>query len=85
MLFLQYIMVNLVLTKALSQKCHAVLLTGPIFAGFCVCLTDLGVGRAVAIAASPHPWPHLPPTLISLSTTPLSRQWADLPTDLWAF
>jgi hypothetical protein len=42
MLFLQYIMINLVLTQSSGPKSHAVLLTAPIFAGFCVCHTDLG-------------------------------------------
>jgi hypothetical protein len=42
MLFLHYIMINVVLTKSSGLKSHAVLLTGPIFAGFCVCHTDLG-------------------------------------------
>ncbi len=42
MLFLQYIIINLVLTKSSSPKSHAVLLTVPIFAGFCVCHKDLG-------------------------------------------
>jgi hypothetical protein len=42
MLFLQYIMKNLVLTKSSGPKSHAVLLTAPIFAGFCVCHTGLG-------------------------------------------
>jgi hypothetical protein len=42
MLFLQYIMTNLVLTKSSDPKRHAVLLTAPIFAGFCVHQTDLG-------------------------------------------
>jgi hypothetical protein len=41
-LFLQYIMTNLVLTKSSGPKSHAVLLTVPIFAGICVCHTDLG-------------------------------------------
>ncbi len=54
MLFLQYIMINLVLTKPSGPKCHAVLLTAPIFAGFCVYYTDLG-GGAVTIAAFPPP------------------------------
>ncbi len=42
MLFLQYIMKNLVLTKSSGPKRHAVLLTEPNFAGFCVYHTDLG-------------------------------------------
>ncbi len=41
MLFLQYFMINLVLTKSSGPKRHAVLLTVPIFAGFCVHHTDL--------------------------------------------
>ncbi len=55
MLFLQYIMTNLVLTKSSGPKCHAVLLTAPIFAGFCVYYTDLSEGGPVAIAAFPPP------------------------------
>ncbi len=50
MLFLQYIMINLVLTKPSGPKSHAVLITGPIFAGFCVTQILL-----VAIAAFPPP------------------------------
>ncbi len=37
-------MINLVLTKSLGPKHHAVLLTAPIFTGFCVYHTDLGGG-----------------------------------------
>jgi hypothetical protein len=44
MLFLQYIMTNLVLPKSSGTKHHAVLLTAPVFTGFCVYHTDL-VGR----------------------------------------
>jgi hypothetical protein len=44
MLFLQYIIINLVLTKASGPKRHAVLLTTPIFAGFCMYHTELGGG-----------------------------------------
>jgi hypothetical protein len=44
MLFLQYIMRNLVLTKSSGPKGHAFLLTAPIFAGFCVYYTDLSGG-----------------------------------------
>jgi hypothetical protein len=44
MLFLQYIMINLVLTKSSGPKSHAVLLTAPIFAGFYVGHTDLDGG-----------------------------------------
>jgi hypothetical protein len=84
MLFLQYIIINLVLTKSSGPKRHAVSLTEPIFAGFFVCQTDLG-GGAVAIAAfPPPPRRNRLPTLISICTTHLSRQWVDLPTDLWA-
>jgi hypothetical protein len=36
MLFLQTIIINLVLTKYSGPKRHAVVLTGLIFAGFCV-------------------------------------------------
>jgi hypothetical protein len=42
MLFLQYFMINLVLTKSSGPKSHAVSLTAPIFAAFCVHHTDLG-------------------------------------------
>jgi hypothetical protein len=55
MLFLQYFMINLVLTKSSDPKRHAVSLTAPIFAGFCVHHTDLGRGGTVAIAAFPPP------------------------------
>ncbi len=41
MFFLQYIMINLVLTKSSGPKRHAVVFTTPIFAGFCVYHTDL--------------------------------------------
>ncbi len=41
---LQYIMINLVLTKSSGPKHHAVLLNALIFAGFCVCYTDIGGG-----------------------------------------
>jgi hypothetical protein len=44
MLFLQYFMINLVLTKSSGPKSHAVLLTAPIFTGFCVSHTDLDGG-----------------------------------------
>ncbi len=44
MLFLQYIMINLVLTKSSGPKSHAVLLTTPIFAGS-VCVAQILVGR----------------------------------------
>ncbi len=36
MLFLQSTKINLVVIKSSGPKCHAVLLTAPIFAGFCV-------------------------------------------------
>jgi hypothetical protein len=55
MLFLQYFMINLVLTKSSGPKRHAVSLTAPIFAGFCVHHTDLGGGGTGAIAAFPPP------------------------------
>jgi hypothetical protein len=42
MLFLQYFMINLVLTKSSGPKRPAVSLTTAIFAGFCVHHTDLG-------------------------------------------
>jgi hypothetical protein len=63
MLFLQYIMINLVLTKPSGPKCHAVLLTAPIFAGFCVYYTDLGGGGGSNYSSFP-PTPsrtHPPP------------------------
>jgi hypothetical protein len=44
MLFLQYIMINLVLTKPSGPKRHAVWLAAPIFTSFCVYHTDLGGG-----------------------------------------
>jgi hypothetical protein len=44
MLFLQYFMMNLVLTKSSGPKCHTVAFTAPIFAGFCVYHTDLSGG-----------------------------------------
>jgi hypothetical protein len=53
MLFLQYIIINLVLTKASGPKRHAVLLTTPIFAGFCMYHTELGGGGAVAVNGFP--------------------------------
>jgi hypothetical protein len=84
MLFLQYIMINLVLTKSLGPKGHAVLLTAPIFAGFCVYHTDLGGGGSSYSSFPPTPGPTHPPTLIYICNTHLSRQWEDLPTDLWA-
>ncbi len=51
MLFLQYTMTNLVLTKSSGPKSHAVLLTAPIFAGFCAYYTDLSGG----VPAAPAP------------------------------
>ncbi len=44
MLFLQYFMINLVLTKSSGPKRHAVVFTAPIFAGLCVYHTDLSGG-----------------------------------------
>jgi hypothetical protein len=44
MLFFTIFMINLVLTKSSGPKHHAVLLTTPIFAGFCVHYKDLGGG-----------------------------------------
>jgi hypothetical protein len=44
MLFLQAFMINLVLTKSSGPKGHAVAFNAPIFAGFCVCHTDLSGG-----------------------------------------
>ncbi len=79
MLFLWYIMINSVLTKSSGPKSHAVLLTGR-FSPVSVCVTRSGWGEQL----SPHPRPTRPPTLISICTTHLSRQWEDLPTDLWA-
>ncbi len=55
MIFLQYIMINLVLSTPSGPKCHAVLLTVPIFASFCVYYTDLGGGGEVIVAAFPPP------------------------------
>jgi hypothetical protein len=57
MLFLQYIMINLVLTKSSGPKRHAIAFTAPIFAGFCVCNTDLsggGVGGGEAGGTGLH-------------------------------
>jgi hypothetical protein len=77
MLFLQYIMINLVLTKSSGLKSRAVLLTEPIFAGSCVCHTDLGGGGTVAIAAFPPPpavpAPHSSFSLNRLSLTAVGR------------
>jgi hypothetical protein len=43
-------------------------------------------GGAVIVAAfPPPPATPTPPTLISICTTHLSRQWADLPTDCGQF
>jgi hypothetical protein len=55
MLFLQSTMINLVLTNSSGLKRHAVLFTVSIFAGFCLCHTDLGGGGALEIAAFPPP------------------------------
>ncbi len=46
MLFLQYFMINLVLTKSSGPKRHTVAFTAPIFAGFCVyhTITQISVG-----------------------------------------
>jgi hypothetical protein len=57
MLFFQFFMINLVLTKSLGLKCHAVLLTVPMFAGFCVCHTDLGGGGGEVVIAAFLPPP----------------------------
>jgi hypothetical protein len=61
MLFLQYIMTNLVLTKSSGPKRHAVLLTAPIFAGFCVHHTDLGGGGSSYSSFPPTPGGTRPP------------------------
>jgi hypothetical protein len=55
MLFLQYIMINLVLTKSSGPKRHVVVLTAPIFAGSCVSHRPLWRRGAVAYQLSPHP------------------------------
>jgi hypothetical protein len=62
MLFLQYIMINLVLTKSSGPKSHAVLLTAPIF----VCVTQILGGMASSYSnfpptppATPAPHPNL--------------------------
>jgi hypothetical protein len=63
MLFLHSIMINFVLTKSSGPKRHAVLLTVPIFVGFCVCHTDLGGGVGSSYSSFP-PTPgrtHPPP------------------------
>jgi hypothetical protein len=59
MLLLQTIMINLVFTKSSGPKHHAVLLTGTIFAGFCVCNKDLG-GEGVSSYSSFPPTPAAP-------------------------
>ncbi len=53
MLFLQYIIIHLVLTKSSGPKRYAVLLIGPIFAGFCVYHTDLGGGGGSSYSSFP--------------------------------
>jgi hypothetical protein len=55
------------------------------FLSVSVCVTEILLGVAVAIAVfPPPPAAPAPPTLISICTTHLSWQWVDLPTDLWA-
>ncbi len=49
MVFLQYFMINLVLTKSSGPKRHAVAFTVPIFAGFCVC-AQVSVGGGGELA-----------------------------------
>ena len=61
MLFLQYIIIILVLTKASGPKRHAVLLTTPIFAGFCVYYTDLSGGASSYSNFPPTPGRTRPP------------------------
>jgi hypothetical protein len=66
MLFLHYFILNLVLTKYSGPKRHAVLLTAPIFAGFCVHQTDLGGGGGSRYSSfPPTPGGTRPPTPIS--------------------
>ncbi len=83
MLFLQYIMINLVLTKSLGPEAMRFCLPrkcSPVS----VCVTQILVGRGSSYSNFPPPRPHPVPTLISLWTAHLSWLWADLPTNLWA-
>jgi hypothetical protein len=61
MLFLHYIMTNLVLTMSSGPKSHAVSLTAPIFAGFCVYYTDLSGGASSYSNFPPTPGRTRPP------------------------
>jgi hypothetical protein len=53
MLFLQYIITNLVLTKSSGPKSRVVSLTEPIFAGSCVCVTQILVGGDSSYSSFP--------------------------------
>jgi hypothetical protein len=71
MIFLQYIVINLVLTKSSGLKSHAVLLTELIFAGFCVSHRSWW-GGPVAIAPFPPPPAVPPPPNLSLNRPSLT-------------
>ncbi len=72
MLFLQYFIINLVLTKSSGPKCHVVSLTMPIFANFCVHHTDLGGGTVAIALFPPTPAASAPHSNFSLNTPSLT-------------
>ncbi len=78
MFFLQYIMINLVLTKSSGPKSHAVSLTEPIFDGFSVYVhTDLSGGGGGSYSSFPPtpaaPAPHSNLSLKNPSLTAVGR------------
>jgi hypothetical protein len=69
MVFSQYFMINLVLTKSSGPKRHAVALTAPIFAGFCVCAqvsVGGGGGAGLYYTVDLSRPDMIPPTLLSV-------------------
>ncbi len=72
MLFLQYIMINLVLTKSPGLKRHVVSLTAPLFAGFCVYYTDLSGGASSYSSFPPTPGCTAPRPNFSLNNPSLT-------------
>ncbi len=73
MFFLQYIIINLVLTKSSGPKSHAVSLTEPIFDGFSVYTQILvGVGAGAIAAFPPPPAAPTPHSNLSLKNPSLT-------------
>ncbi len=75
MLFVQYFIINLVLTKSSGPKHHAVAFTAPIFAGFCVYHTGIsggGEGAGLYYTVDLSRQDMIPPTLLSIWQPPLT-------------